>query len=116
MHSCPVNVKDRVRGNKVVGKEYPIRVAAITQQIAALCERYEVKRAILFGSWAKGTALEQSDIDIAVSGASDFYGLKEEIEGLETLYTIDLVDLEHCENELLKEDISRYGCEIYKKI
>ena len=46
-------------------------VEKVIAQIVKLCEEYHVKKAILFGSRAKGTALERSDIDIAVSGVPD---------------------------------------------
>lgn len=81
-----------------------------------MCERHFVERAILFGSRAKGTALERSDIDIAVSGVKDYDALLEEIEEIPTLYKIDLVDLDSCRNTLLREDIERYGRKIYEKI
>ena len=48
-----------------------------------------------------------SDIDIAVAGASEFEGLREEIESLPTLYTVDLVNLDECNNQMLLEDIER---------
>ena len=71
---------------------------------------------ILFGSRAKGTAQLKSDIDIAVSGVTEFEDLKAEIEDLPTLYSVDLVDLDSCRNHLLLEDIQLYGQKIYKKI
>lgn len=72
----------------------------------------------MFGSRAKGTATERSDIDIAVSGvvSHDIYELQEELENIPTLYKIDLVDLDTCKNQLLLEDIKEYGREIYKKV
>ena len=39
----------------------------VLQNIKELCEKYHAEQIILFGSRAKGTALERSDIDIAVS-------------------------------------------------
>ena len=39
-------------------------IAEITQR----CRNYGAQKIILFGSRAKGTATERSDIDIAVSG------------------------------------------------
>ena len=57
-----------------------------------------------------------SDIDIAVSGIPDTENLREELDNLPTLYTIDLVNLDECGNQLLLEDIRKYGREIYKKI
>ena len=95
-----------------------MRVEEVIAEIIQRCKNYGAERIILFGSRAKGTATERSDIDIAVSGVAscDIYELQEELEDIPTLYTIDLVDLDTCRNELLLEDIKEYGREIYKKI
>ena len=95
-----------------------MRVEEVIAEITQRCKNYGAERIILFGSRAKGTATERSDIDIAVSGVAscDIYELQEELEDIPTLYTIDLVDLDTCRNELLLEDIKEYGREIYKKI
>ena len=70
----------------------------------------------MFGSRAKGTALERSDIDIAVSGVVQFSALQEEIGNLPTLFSVDIVNLDTCTNPLLQEDIRNYGKKIYEKI
>lgn len=84
----------------------------ILEEIIQICEKNQVKEVILFGSRAKGTAHERSDFDIAVSGVNDIEDLKEQIEEIPTLYSFDIVDLEECTNQLLKEDIARYGRKI----
>lgn len=67
---------------------------------------------ILYGSRAKGTARERSDIDIAVSGVDNFELLVEKVEELPTLYSVDMVNMDTCRNQLLLEDIRQYGREI----
>lgn len=67
---------------------------------------------ILYGSRAKGTARERSDIDIAVCGVRNFERLLDQIEKLPTLYSVDLLNMDTCKNELLLEDIKRYGRKI----
>lgn len=42
----------------------------------------------------------------------DFDILVEKVEELPTLYSIDLVNMDTCKNELLLEDIRQYGREI----
>ena len=95
-----------------------MRVDEVITEIVQCCKKYGAQKTILFGSRAKGTATERSDIDIAVSGVDSckILDLQEEIEEIPTLYTIDLVDLDTCRNQLLLEDIKQYGREIYKKI
>jgi len=92
------------------------RVEKVLLEINKLLEKHSAVKGVLFGSWAKGTAHTGSDIDIAVFGVKDMDRLQEEAEELETLYRIDIVDMDTCGNELLKEDIAEYGRKIYEKI
>ena len=74
-----------------------------------------VKKIILYGSRAKGLALERSDFDIAVTGDFDYFTLEEDLDNIRTLYSIDLLDLENCKDKLLLEDIEKYGRIIYEE-
>ncbi len=89
-----------------------MRADEVISQVAELSRKYNAKKVILYGSRAKGTARERSDIDIAVSGAENFDILVEKVEELPTLYSVDLVNMDTCKNELLLEDIRQYGREI----
>lgn len=89
-----------------------MNVNEVIEKAAALCRKYSAKEIILFGSRAKRTETERSDI--AVSGVQDFEQLEEEIDALPTLYTVDLVNIDTCGNRLLKEDIEKYGRKIYR--
>ena len=89
-----------------------MRADEVINQVAELCRKYNAKEVILYGSRAKGTARERSDIDIAVSGVENFDILVEKAEELPTLYSVDLVNMDTCKNELLLEDIRQYGREI----
>ena len=84
----------------------------VIQEAAKLCRSFHAQRVILYGSRAKHTARERSDIDIAVSGVKNFEMLAEKIEELPTLYSVDLLNLDTCKNQLLLEDIRQYGREI----
>ena len=42
----------------------------VITEITQKCRNYGAQKIILFGSGAKGTATERSDIDIAVSGVA----------------------------------------------
>lgn len=95
-----------------------MEIDEVINQIICRCQEYGAEKVILFGSRAKRTATERSDIDIAVSGVKplDIFELEERLQDIPTLYSIDLVDLDTCKNQLLLEDIKQYGREIYKKI
>ena len=84
----------------------------VIQETAKLCWSFQAHKVILYGSRAKHTARERSDIDIAVSGVKNFELLAEKIEELPTLYSVDLLNLDTCKNQLLLEDIRQYGREI----
>ena len=89
-----------------------MKVEDVIEAAAKLCREFGAKKVILFGSRAKETALERSDIDIAVSGVENIDLLIQKIEELPTLYSIDIVNMDDCKNELLLKDIRQYGREI----
>ena len=88
----------------------------VLKDIISIAEKCDIEKIILFGSRAKGTHKERSDIDIAVSGVVQFSALQEEIGNLPTLFSVDIVNLDTCTNPLLQEDIRNYGKKIYEKI
>ncbi len=81
-------------------------------------KKYEVDFCYLFGSYAKGTAKETSDIDLLIStrvtGIS-FFGLVEELrEKLKK--KIDLLDVNQLNNnQVLIQEILKDGIKIYKQ-
>ena len=89
-----------------------MKVEDVIEAAVKLCREFNAKEVILFGSRAKDTAIERSDIDIAVSGVENIDLLIRKIEELPTLYSIDIVNMDDCKNELLLEDIRQYGREI----
>ena len=89
-----------------------MRTEEVIEEVADLCRQFQAKKVILYGSRAKGTARERSDIDIAVSGVDNFELLVEKVEELPTLYSEDMVNMDTCRNQLLLEDIRQYGREI----
>jgi predicted nucleotidyltransferase len=89
-----------------------VKAEEVIREVARLCRSFQAKEVILYGSRAKETARERSDIDIAVSGVDDFAELVEKVEELPTLYSVDLLNLDTCRNELLLEDIKQYGRKI----
>ncbi len=55
-------------------------------------------RIVLFGSWVRGRARERSDIDIGILGPAPvdpwiMDSIRAECDALDTLYTIELIDL-----------------------
>lgn len=87
----------------------------VIRETARLCRNFGAKEVILYGSRAKGTARERSDIDVAVTGVNNFDELREQVEELPTLYSVDLVNMDTCRNQLLLEDIRKYGRKFNKR-
>ena len=84
----------------------------VLRELCFFAQKYSIGKLILFGSRARGTNTERSDIDIAVSGVDNFESLVEKVEELPTLFSVDLVNMDTCRNQLLLEDIRQYGREI----
>lgn len=72
-----------------------LNVEKIKEIITPICKSYGVKRAYLFGSYARGEATEKSDIDIRIESGK--------IKGLFQLsgFRIDLVEALGVEVDLL---------------
>ncbi len=72
------------------------------------------RRIILFGSRASQKNKERSDFDIGILGkkplsTADFYKLKDALDELPTLYTIELVDLNKVSVSFRNEALKNYS-------
>jgi len=79
----------------------------------------EVKTATLFGSRAKGTHTERSDVDLVVTGAVEplrAEAIAAELEELPLPYRFEVQPLEHIRYVPLLEHIKRVGVLIYSTI
>lgn len=87
----------------------------VLQDIKKYAELYGIKKVILFGSRARGTHSERSDIDIAVSGGNTAEFSLEIDEQTHTLLMFDVVDFDGHISEELQKEIERDGIVIYEK-
>ena len=87
-------------------------------QLQALFSCYpEIRKVILFGSRAKGTARKNSDIDLAVDGIENplaIESLSMEMDDLPLSYRFDLQAMSTIKNQSLLEHIERVGIVIYR--
>ena len=88
----------------------------VEDDIVKIAKKSNVKKVILFGSRARGTNSERSDIDLAVSGGNtlDFYYDVE--EKAHTLLMFDVVDLDKGISEALQTEINKDGVILYEEI
>ena len=87
----------------------------VLKDISRSALKFGVKKIVLFGSRARGTHTERSDIDIAVYGGNCdgfFWDIK---ENAHSLLMFDAVDMDNCRSDELKKEIDREGVTIYEK-
>ena len=87
----------------------------VLNTIRLFAEKHKVQKVILFGSRARGTHTERSDIDIAVVGG-DFDAFYWDIkENVHSLLMFDIVNMDESTSDDLREEIEKDGIMIYEK-
>jgi predicted nucleotidyltransferase len=94
----------------------PLKSTELDMVRAVFRRHPEVDSAILFGSRAKGTHTERSDVDLVVAG--DIVPLRAEaiaaeLDELSLPYRFEVQALEHVHHSPLLEHIKRVGIRIY---
>lgn len=93
----------------------------VIEDIIDILKKYEeVEKASIFGSRAKGTYRESSDIDIAIFGEnltdSIHTKIYFDIEDLYLVYKIDLINFNNIKDtDAIKQSILNEGVEFYAK-
>lgn len=89
------------------------------QVIVEICEiakRCQVDKVLFFGSRARGDFKRTSDIDLAVTGG-DFLRFALDVEEeTSTLLEFDIVDLDRCMQQALRDSIEKEGRVIFEKV
>lgn len=97
-------------------KQQIYTIADIREKLIPVFNKYRIKRAVLFGSYAKGIAKDNSDIDIMVDSnlrGLAFYGLLEDV--VEAVgKSVDLLDKSQIVNaSKIQQEIENTGVVIY---
>ena len=89
---------------------------SIIHRIETFAKECCLDRVILFGSRARGTNRERSDIALAVSGGNlaHFEELLE--EKADTLLSFDVINMDGVASRKLKDNIQREGVLLYAKV
>ena len=99
-----------------MSKQYSI--LQLKNALIPVFEEYGIRKAILFGSYGKGTANAKSDVDLLVdSGLRGlrFVGLLEDIQQAVGI-DVDLFDVTHIEaGSEIDREIKETGVPIYEK-
>lgn len=93
-------------------------VSDIQTALAPVLRDYNISRAVLFGSIAKGTATEKSDLDLLVDSklrGLNFVGFMEAVRQAVGM-PVDVFDVTHIEkNSRIEREIRSTGVTIYEK-
>ena len=87
----------------------------VLRELSSFAQKYSVTKIILFGSRARGTNTERSDIDIAVYGGNFdgfYWDVKEKIN---SLLMFDIVQADSSISDELIKEIEKDGVVIYEK-
>ena len=92
------------------------KIETITKQIIPVLKKYKVKKASIFGSFARGEEKRQSDLDILVElgelgGLFTLVGLKRELEKV-SKRKVDLLTYRSI-NPLIKSYIKKDEIKVY---
>ena len=97
-----------------------LNIADIKATVEPIVKNTEVQKVVLFGSYAKGIASEESDIDLymfsngAITGLA-FYDLKSKIEDAFNKEIDLLPDLDIIPNSQVERQINETGVVIYER-
>ncbi len=99
--------------------KYGLLNADINLIIEVLCRNGRITQIILFGSRAKGTFAEGSDVDIALKGSelnlSDVLEASVNLDELLLPYKLDLVIYDRIKELSLREHIDRVGVVLFER-
>ena len=86
------------------------------KKIVTVFSKFEaVKKAVIFGSRARGDFDYNSDIDIAVyTNGQSITELQSDLEEAAGIYKINLILMDELNNEQLRHNIEKDGVEIYR--
>ena len=87
----------------------------VLREISLFARKHSVTKVILFGSRARGTNTERSDIDIAVYGGDFEHFYWDVKEKIHSLLMFDIVQADELISEELKQEIEKDGVIIYEK-
>ena len=87
----------------------------VVRELRGYAGKHGIQKVVLFGSRARNTHAERSDVDIAVLGG-DYDGFYWDVkENIHSLLMFDVVDMDSGVSEELEKEIDKDGVVIYEK-
>ena len=87
----------------------------VLRELYFFAQKYSIEKLVLFGSRARGTNTERSDIDIAVYGGDYDHFYWDVKEKIHSLLMFDIVQADVAISDELKQEIEKDGVTIYEK-
>jgi len=96
---------------------FGLKSPIIDTKTSVFISHANVRKAIIYGSRAKGNYRFNSDIDLVLFGSNlnqkELLRIETELDDLLLIYTIDVSICQYIENQSLKKNINRIGKEFY---
>ena len=87
----------------------------VLRELSSFAQKYSITKIILFGSRARGTHTERSDIDIAVYGGDFDHFYWDVQEKIHSLLMFDIIQADASISDELRQEIEKDGVVIYEK-
>ena len=87
----------------------------VLRELLFFAKKYSIEKIILFGSRARGTNTERSDIDTAVYGGDFEHFYWDVKEQTHSLLMFDIVQADESISDELRQEIKKDGVVIYEK-
>lgn len=105
-----------IKGGDIMGKIYTIE--EIREKVKPIAEKYEIEKVWLFGSYARGEATEDSDVDLLIKGFKSkapfaYPGMFVDAE--EALGEVDIVSIEALNEPANNNEMTRHFKRAVKK-
>lgn len=98
-------------------RQAALSVKDIQERLTPVFANHNIRQAVLFGSYGKGTATKQSDVDLLVDSGLrglKFVGFVEKLRKALDGKDMDVLDVSHIEPQSrIDEEIKRTGIKIY---
>lgn len=96
--------------------KYGLENRILDRLVVVMSKSNAVRRAVIFGSRARGDNKYNSDIDIAIYTDGELYsGFSQDLDEAAGIFKTNIIIMERLSNDNLRRNIERDGVEIYRR-